>query len=292
MDVAARVSAGREFPDGAACESGRVIYATCEDGPADTIRGRLDLLQANVERIDHLEGVRDAKGNLQPFQIDRDLPALERALEQRGGVRLLVIDPISGFLGNVDSHNNCEVRAVLAPLAKLAETYRVAVVVINHLTKKAGAKAVYRSQGSLAFVAAARAAWAVALDPDDDQRRLLLPVKLNLASATGLAYRITDAGIEWEDGPVLVSVDELDDDSETPREEAKQWLQTTLADGPVPAKKALSRAKGDGINERTLRRAKKEIGVVSIQTPTGWSWAMPEDPDEDEEEGEDGCYRF
>jgi hypothetical protein len=38
-----------------------------------------------------------------PFNLERDLPALELALTSRGAV-LLVIDPISAYLGSKDSY--------------------------------------------------------------------------------------------------------------------------------------------------------------------------------------------
>jgi len=276
LDIAARVSAGRAFPDGASCEQGKAIIATCEDGPADTIRPRLDLLRADVANVFDFEGIRDDDGNVLPFSIDRHIPVLDAYLGDNEGVRLLVIDPISGFLGDVDSHKNAEVRGALAPLAKLAEAHGIAVVGINHLTKARG-KAIYRSLGSLAFVAAARTAWGVVADPDDKERRLFLPVKNNLSQATGLAYRIVEGRIEWEAAPVLVAVDDLDEDDEnaTPRAEAKAWLQAVLADGPVEAKGLLKRSRADGIAEKTLRRAKKELKIESTQSSTGWTWQLP-----------------
>ena len=63
----------------------------------------------------------------------------------------------------------------------------------------------------LAFVAAARAVWAVAKDREDPERRLLLPVKCNLGpDQSGLAYRVVPvddvACIEWEPDPVDVDL--------------------------------------------------------------------------------------
>lgn len=41
-DFAARVSAGRPWPDHSLCEAGGVVLLSAEDGLADTIRPRLD----------------------------------------------------------------------------------------------------------------------------------------------------------------------------------------------------------------------------------------------------------
>jgi hypothetical protein len=44
---------------------------------------------------------------------------------------------------------------------------------------------------------------------------------------------------------------------------AKEWLQNVLINGPVPAKEILGKAKADGISDKTLRRAKTDLGVES-----------------------------
>src|SRR5918995_520738 len=51
LDLAARVSAGLSFPDGARCESAGVVLLSAEDGLADTIRPRLDAAGADTSRI-------------------------------------------------------------------------------------------------------------------------------------------------------------------------------------------------------------------------------------------------
>jgi hypothetical protein len=91
----------------------------------------------------------------------------------------------------------------------------VAVLAVTHLRKKEGA-AIYRAMGSLAFVAAARAAWLVAKDPKQPQRRLFMPLKNNLAADTsGLAFKIeSDATtsqpiIHWSPDPIDTSAETI-----------------------------------------------------------------------------------
>lgn len=86
IDIAARVSNGAAFPDGAACAQGSVIFLSAEDDAADTIRPRLDAAGADVSRIHLLEAVRnvmaDGKSVETSFNLERDVPALEDALRQ------------------------------------------------------------------------------------------------------------------------------------------------------------------------------------------------------------------
>ena len=63
--------------------------------------------------------------------------AIETALddvEKKSGlpVRLLVIDPVGNFLGDVNTYKDSEVRQVLMPLQELAERRGIAILLIAH----------------------------------------------------------------------------------------------------------------------------------------------------------------
>jgi archaellum biogenesis ATPase FlaH len=290
LDIAARVSTGAAFPDGAACDQGSVVLLSAEDDAGDTIRPRLDAAEADVSRIHLLEAVRnvmaDGKAVETTFSLERDIPALEDAIQQTGA-RVVVIDPISAYLGATDSHNNSAVRGLLTPLAALAGRYKVAVVAISHLRKSGGA-AIHRIVESLAFSAAARAAWGVAQDPDDKARRLFAPIKQNLAADIGgLAFRIEApngiARISWEPGAVAVDVDMVlggfesrEDHSEL--KEAMEWLKDFLADGPRGAADVKRQAGDVGLKWMTVRRSADSIGIAKRKMGgrgAGWEWALP-----------------
>ena len=290
IDLAARVSTGAAFPDGTACEQGNVILLSAEDDAADTIRPRLDAADADVSRVHWFEAVRnvtaDGRSVETVFSLERDIDVLEDAIRQ-SGARLVVIDPISAYLGEVDSHNNSSVRGLLSPLARFAATRKVAVIAISHLRKSAGA-AIHRIVESLAFSAAARAAWGVAPDPDDRARRLFAPIKQNLAPDTGgLAYRIeAPAGvgrIVWEPGAVAVDVNAVmsgfeSREADSERREASEWLRDFLADGPRGAADVRSQARLVGLTWITVRRAADSISILKRKIGgrgAGWEWAMP-----------------
>ena len=94
-----------------------------------------------------------------------------------------------------------------------------------------------------------------------------------------MAYTIDSGRVIWESEPVLMAADDMlqDDGDATPRDEAKNWLTQRLQDGePQSAKDLLKEAKGDGITDKTLRRAKKELGIVSRQHERVWVWQWPQ----------------
>ena len=275
LDTIAHVTTGKPFCDGAPCEVGQALFVTAEDGIADTIRPRLDLLVADVSRVYCLDLVR-VNGREVALDLDRNMSALDLWLQSHRDVSVVALDPLAAFLGKINSHQNNEVRAVLGRLAALAEKRGVAILAIDHLAKAPG-KALHRGIGSIAFTAAPRAVWQVAADPDDPGRRLFLPVKMNLAQVDGLAFRLTDAGLVWEQGSVTLSPDDVGADvGETPRVEAKEWLRQLLRNGSCPAKDVERVAKDDGICMRTLKYAKKELGVESRRCNGMWSWAYAE----------------
>lgn len=290
LDMAARVSAGKPWPDSPDAENtaGDVLLLGIEDGLADTIRPRLDAAGGNPARVSALKEV---------YSLDVHLPKLDAALRQCDNPRLLVVDPISAFMGNVDSHKNADVRRVLGPLAELADRYRVAIVLVHHMNKSAGSSAMYRASGSLAFTATVRMQWLVTGDPNDAGRRLVLPVKSNVVEvSTGLAYRIASdelrkvGHVVWDATPVEVSADEVlgvisDDDQQRrlARDDAKEWLTETLSGEPIWTKDLQTLAKENGHTWATCRRAIAELAVKKFRRGNNrdakWFYVLRSDDD-------------
>lgn len=295
MDLAARTSRGEQCPNNQTrMPKGAVLLFVAEDDLADTVRPRLDSANADTSLIYAIEGVSryDSKSHKRvewSFSLDRDIDILQDELQRLKDegveVSLVIIDPISAFMGKVDSHNNSEVRGMLKPLAEVASKFRVAIVAVSHLNKSGTGKAVYRSSGALAFAAAARSVWVVTKDLDDPQRRLMLPVKCNLTKEpTGLAYSLVDGKVAWEADPVLITADEhlaregdrRDPDESSELRRAVDWLREQLSSGKKPSKMVESDAKENDISIATLRRAKNQLEcVVRKDSDLKWYWSLP-----------------
>ncbi len=305
VDMAARVSTGRGWPD---CYDvvqpvGSVVMFNCEDDIADTVLPRLNRAGGDPSKVIALQGVSFVDSSTgatrqRGFSLDEDLSKLIDVLELNRDVRLVVIDPVSAYCGKTDSHKNADIRAMLAPLADMASKYRVAVVMLTHLSKGSGGKAVYRAMGSLAFAAAARAVWHVGKDGDDDKRRLILMVKINVCEeTTGLAYCLKDGAVCWEETPVAMTADEYlaqeaqpDRKPNTNREQgiavqqAGEWLTEKLTGCSMQAKIVKQLADDADISATTLKRAKVLAKVKSQRIGFGensvvW-WTLTEDESE------------
>src|SRR5690606_19465262 len=135
---------------------------------------RLAEAGADLDRCILLKKARSQDGMPFSLTLKRDIELLRRMIEETPDCRLVVIDPISAYLGDADGHNNQQVRTMLLPLVELAAERNVAVVMVSHLNKRASSRAMHRTMGSMAFVALARSAWLIAADPENARRRLML----------------------------------------------------------------------------------------------------------------------
>jgi putative DNA primase/helicase len=312
-NIAAIVSTGGRWPcnEGNAPQ-GDVVILSAEDGIADTIVPRLIAAGADTScvRIVAAATKMDGTGR-KTFSLKTDVDLLEELSREIGTVRLIIIDPISAYMGGADGNGNVETREVLEPLAEMANRLGIAVVAVTHLNKggAGGQSALNRFAGSIAFVAAARSAYLVIEDPDDENRRLFLQAKNNLGpKGKGLAFRVEQrlipgdilaSNISWDTDHVTASVDEALIASETRggggenrsgKDEATDFLRSVLSNGPVAVADIEAEARAAGLlgrespigQNKTFRQARKELGVMSSRDGFGpgarYVLSLPEGP--------------
>jgi hypothetical protein len=274
LDLCARLSTGRPFPDGGASPgpSGAIVL-NGEDGDEDTIRPRLQALGADLERV--FIPCRDRDVNVEPLRFPTHIRTLEHAV-QRTTARLVVIDPLVAFLdAHVVASSDQSVRWGLAPLMRLAEQYSCAVLLVRHLNKLHSARSTYRGSGSIGFLAACRSGWLIARDPERPERCVLAQVKNNLGPPQpSLAYTVTPNGRElptlhWL-GPTAWTADQLTAARAgaapaTERDRAREFLADFLADGARTSRDVWAAAREENLAVRTIERAKKELEVRSMR---------------------------
>lgn len=274
------VTCGGQWPvDRTECEPGSVIILSAEDDPEDTIGPRLEAAGAHRDRchllrasIDH-----DSDGNpiARSWDISTDVERLGKCADKLGDAKLIDIDPVSAYLGAKDARSNAQIRSALMPLAEMAKSIASAIVLVTHLNKGGGQDALMRVMDSIAFTAAARAAYLVCKDDDDASRRLFLPLKNNLGpDTTGLAYRIVpcDIGdgiqtsrVEWDSDAVTTTANEAMTPAveKTAFQEAVEIVRDALAEGGGTAfvEDIRKAAKAEDISMATMKRAGASLGV-------------------------------
>jgi putative DNA primase/helicase len=184
LDIAAHASRGAPWPD----ESGfspvaSVFLLSAEDDYGDTVRPRLEAAGADLDRVFAVTGVYSGEGELKTgrnLDISQDLDKLRSTIESVPPPRVLVIDPISSFLGAAGENANAEIRKLLEPVTVFAQETKTAVIIVSHMRKAEGSN-LHRIIGSIAFAAVARSAFVVVRVKDlGGQLRRIVPVKNNL----------------------------------------------------------------------------------------------------------------
>jgi len=284
--MAATVSRGNQWPDGSPCPLGSTLLVSGEDFISeddesdDTTLPRLIAANADMNNVHYI--------SQNEFHLFKLLPNLEAEIRQKRDLNLIVIDPITAFLGKLDGNSNSDIRGLLAPLSQMASRTNTAILAVSHLNKNDHGKAIYRTTGSLAFNAAARAVWLMAQHPKDSSRRVLHPIKNNIApDIGGLCFSLSDdqpPRVLWDDEPVFYEENEIfstsNESKMTGLHEAMQFLNERLVGGPIDVSHLRANAKELGLSWRTVERAKQELGIKTKRIGFGpdgiHQWSMPE----------------
>ena len=248
-----------------------VIYQTAEDGLGDTIKPRLLAAGADCSRVLVID---DREQPLTMLDV-----RLEEAIMQTKA-RMVVLDPIQGFLGtDVDMHRANEIRPLMKRVAVLAEKYHCAIILIGHMNKNSNGKSSYRGLGSIDFQAAARSVLIVGRLKDEPETRVMCHVKSSLApEGKSVAVRLDkETGFQWI-GEYDISADDLlSGDARGQKSRiAKEFLLDILADGGMAQKKIEEEASKQGIKKKTLRNAKQELEIDSVKRGNQWFWILSE----------------
>jgi hypothetical protein len=291
-----------------------VLLIGCEDDYADTVVPRLLSAGADLHRIHKVDGVRTAGGKVAPFSLAH-YQAMDQSLKANPEIRLVVIDPAGAFIGRtgVDEHKDADLRSLLDPMAELAAARRVTIVLIKHFNKGGSPRAVHKVSGSVGYVNSVRAAYVVMRDPDDDGRKLLLPIKFNIGRhPRGRAYRMEtlpesdqDAVIDrharhlgavdqvqlrkqlfrvrWlgsvdTDADAVVAASQRHGRGPSKADQAAEWLPKFLGGFAWPSDEVFSEGVQAGFTRSNLFAAKKRLGTVSASNRGRfggvWHWAL------------------
>jgi putative DNA primase/helicase len=303
--LAAIATTGGMFPDEPICDRDpiEVLMMFCEDDAEDTVVPRLMAAGADLTRISRIKANvvgADSTKSERELAFDTDLKILKHFLAANPSVKLVIVDPVSSYLGRTKPNDEQEVRRVLVPLADLANETGVTFVLVAHFNKRSDVSALHKILGAVAMTGVARAAWMFTADDDDEdsERYLMLQGKLNVGKKQkGLEYTIgskqvlpepaeSTGMIVWGNATdvtadkALGSIGAFKDESGNKVKVTGGWLRNLIGTEGHLATEIFEAAKAAGISEKTLRRAKTELGVVSEKSAGGWFWRMPRETTE------------
>ena len=307
--LAATISTGGRFPDGARSPVGNVVIWSGEDSAKDTLIPRLILAGADMKRVHFIGDVFHGEA-IRSFDPATDISAMQDAALKIGDVSLLIVDPVVNAVAG-DSHKNGEVRRALQPLADFGEKLNCAILGISHFSKgTSGKDPLERVTGSLAFGALARIVLATAkITEGDTHKRIFCRAKSNIGvDSGGFEYDLHQAELERHKGifssyalwgqAVEGSARELLAENEASHDDgesagAEQFLRDLLDGGAVAQKDAERDYRGAGYSKSTIKRAKKKLGVKSEKSGMdgGWFWSLPAERHEGVHEGDEGVQK-
>jgi archaellum biogenesis ATPase FlaH len=276
--LAAKLSRGESLPDCEITEKSSTVILAAEDSPSFAIKPRAEANNADCSKIHVFKG--------SAFNIQDDIQKLKFAVEKDESIRLIVIDPLNSYIGKTDYLKDPDVRLALLPLVQFAENKNIAILAVVHLNKREDLSSIYRIGGSIAFTGIARSILAIAKDEEDNERRLLMPLKINYAKKPmALAFRIQDdLRLVFEEKPIEANVDEAFSPHKrveaSERNFVDEWLKEMLAAGPIDSDVIIEKASKAGFPRTTLFNAKKRLGISSIMHGFGAKriseWRLPE----------------
>lgn len=264
--LAADLSTGRALPGQDPLPPQKILMLSAEDDIGHVIRPRMEVLQANMENI----AVFDEGFTLNPAMVSKILSAMKSF-----DATVVFLDPMVVYMGgSVDMNKANETRGVLKLLTQVAKDTDTAFVSVHHVRKMGSSSPQHRAMGSADFINGVRSAMLV--DISKGGQHYMAHVKSNWAAkGPTLAYNFDGKSFQWA-GEYAHSLEEDGEISRSPRGVGKAFLIATLRSGPVPATEVMQRAMDEGINERTLNRAK--IGVArSFRTDLTWFWELEDE---------------
>jgi AAA domain-containing protein/TOTE conflict system primase-like protein len=289
IHIVACLTTGRAWPDGAINENepSEVLMMIAEDDLSRTIKPRLMAAGANISKVHYLKLVETRKGATRVerrLALDTDIALLRETLKQYPNIKLIVADPITGYLGNANMNKEQAIRAVLEPIKQLCEEVEVTFLALGHFNKRSDVASIHRISGAVAMTGVPRAVWAFGPDPDVKGEYLMTMVKGNLAKdKSGMRFRIVEKAldvvggqpiIEWL-GKSLKTTDDLvarKDPAERKLDKAIEFLREFLKDGPQLSNDVFAKGGEIGIGERTLWTAKETLGVKAKKEKGQWYW--------------------
>jgi hypothetical protein len=205
-----------------------------------------DFDMPGMEDDEHPDGV----GRL---EFPRDLAVVQQQLEANESISVVVIDSLADFCRRPQ-----DVADTLRGLNQIAEAHLAAILVTLPVRTR------FDGQGVLRVTSrwrndGARNVWCVAADPDDPQRKLFIPRRVNFCEAApGLEFRLEAGRVTWNSASRIDPLDPLDH-----WKSLEKCLNGILLEGCVPATDVLRQGSQCGFTAKQMRSGAHRLGIES-----------------------------
>ena len=278
LSIAALLSKGEPLPftETEENEPMTIIYQTTEDDADDTVVPRFNSAGGNGE---NLIFIKEDEKTLS-FGDNRIREAIKKY-----NAKLLILDPLSSYIGENCSMNNAnETRAEFNHLIAVAKDTGCAIVIIAHMNKMKDNNPLYRTNGSIDIAGAARSILAITRTPNKEApaERYLVQVKSNLApTGSAILFEVAEKGVDFISEMEMTAEEaflSLAPQMGRPNEKemkAKSFLVEMLQGGEMLSSDCEERLEAAGFKKSTIKKAKKNAGVISRKKGFLWYWSLP-----------------
>jgi hypothetical protein len=244
------------------------LILSAEDSLPHIMIPRLQQAGADMGYIHFMNEWVDTRGVIRLFDLDQ-LPMLIEAIEELRPV-LVVLDPLVAYLGRIDMHRSNETRSVMTKLRGVAETYQCTIIGIRHPSKlDQGGPLMYRGQGNMDIVGAARSAlWVQKHPTHPETQSLMIQSKSNVGMpGRSVIFSREHGEFRWK------SVTRLTESMFTGKGpdpytflDCFFWLEEYLTPGKVYLVDEINKeAENKQFSHKILMRAKKALGIHEWQ---------------------------
>lgn len=279
--LCARVTRGDILPGGDRTEPANVFLFNFEDLKGSVIKPRLKANGADLTRV-FIQS--------RQFQLTAELVEwLDGEIAEKRPA-IVILDPIQAFMSGVDGNSNIDVREFMSRLAEIAEKYLCAIICVRHFGKSEQDKAMKKGLGSTDFVGISRNQFGLARRNDETRGFIVFHMKTNFERGQAMLFAMGDADGRKGEQPKIGfdRFEKIDADDyfgaekgrrgpgQNEREEAKEYLLTRLAQGPVRVEILKRDCEARGISNSTMNRAADDLAIVKVQhEDRRWYWSLP-----------------
>ena len=188
INAIAHLTTGRPFPYSKKSFEPRKVLIFChEDSYGGKWKPRLLVAGADLSKVIPVHGIGTSADDEDPLPLCLDqqphLDVMKQTLIAEPEIAMLVIDPLSDFIGECDIYKPT-VRQITRPLTKIARDTGVALLVIHHTNKRPAESAIKAAAGNQQLTAAVPNAWFFDENADVKGERFMLQIR-NKADKNG-----------------------------------------------------------------------------------------------------------
>ncbi len=226
--LAAHVSNGEPFKvaqEEHQLPQGSVIILSGEDDINYQLKPRLIAANADLSKIQILKMMKHPDKPKALLDLDKNLHLLEQVIvdkkNQGQEVKLIIIDPVQYFIGEMKDHINTIVGRFILSLNDLAKKHHLAIIMNKHLRKKGGGESFSGATDSVAgsggWTTSPRSCWLIQRHPQKQDVIVFADMKGNLKAqdTQSRAFRIDKHFIENNGQKIettkMVWLDKLED---------------------------------------------------------------------------------